>query len=93
MYFKGYCTLFFNMDGKVLEEMRRGLLGAGETFPISGIALYLACEYPFDSQVAIGCRILTAFFPKDSYPSPRGWSRTNFFEENLEWDWGETRIL
>jgi hypothetical protein len=25
MYLKGYCTLFFNMDGKVLEEMRRGL--------------------------------------------------------------------
>jgi len=61
MYFIGYCTLFFNMDGKVLGEMRRGLLEKAKE--------------------------------GDSYPSPRGWSRTNFFEKNLEWDWGETRIL
>jgi hypothetical protein len=52
MYLKGYCTLFFNMDGKVLEEMRRGLQDKAKE--------------------------------GDSYPSPRGWSRTNFFEKNLE---------
>ena len=59
MYFLGYCTLFFNKDGKVLGEVRKGPPGNPRK------------EIHVENQLASGCGILMAIFPKDSHPPTR----------------------